>query len=65
MSAGRTQNLSDQGEGHLSPKLFWPSQMGVLLSWAWLVVNKGTKFDVIAEANMCEGCPVSVLMGRE
>lgn len=65
MSAGRTQNLSDRGGGHLSPKLFWPSQMGVLLSWAWLVVNKSTKFNVIAEANTWERCPVSVLMGRQ
>ena len=59
------QHLSDQVESHLGPKLSLPSQTGLLLRQARLVVNKGTKFNFIAEAGMWEGRPLSALIGRE
>lgn len=50
--AWRMQHLSDRVESLLGPKLLLPSQMGLLLSQAQLLVTKGTKFNFIAEVGM-------------
>lgn len=63
--AWRMQHLSDQVESHLGPKLLLPSQIGVLLSQAQLLVTKGTEFNFIAEVGIWEGHPLSALIGRE
>lgn len=43
MLGRRTQHLSDQVELCLCPKLLLLLQIGLILSRAWLIVNKDTK----------------------
>lgn len=46
------------------PNFPLPSRTGLMMSQAQLMVNKGTKFNFIAEAPW-KGCPLSALIGRE